>query len=108
MITYQVVYRRRTGTFFAEVPDFPEVSALGASLSEARHGVLSLLHSPPAYGRTMRQLEVVKFRGSDFISGMQDVVIRRGGLQVFPRLAAADLRAVPGRGRPRLDVRRLA
>jgi circadian clock protein KaiC len=78
-------------------------------LQSITHGVLSLLHSPPAYGRTMRQLEVVKFRGSDFISGMQDVVIRRGGVAVFPRLTAADhalkfSREVVSSGVPELDA----
>ena len=59
-------------------------------LQSITHGVLSLLHSAPTYGRALRQLEVVKFRGSDFISGLQDFSIRRGGLEVFPRLAAAE------------------
>jgi circadian clock protein KaiC len=59
-------------------------------LQSMTHGVLSLLHHPPAYGRSQRQLEVTKFRGSDFISGMQDFVIRRGGLYVFPRLTASE------------------
>jgi circadian clock protein KaiC len=35
-------------------------------------------------------LEIVKFRGSDFVSGYHDFVIRTGGLQVFPRLVASD------------------
>jgi circadian clock protein KaiC len=40
----------------------------------------------PAYGPAQRQLRITKFRGSDFISGQQDMVVRRGGLEVFPRL----------------------
>ena len=59
-------------------------------LQSIAHGVLSLNHAAPLYGRTARQLQVVKFRGSDFSSGMHDFTIRAGGLQVFPRLTAAD------------------
>lgn len=52
------------------------------------HGVIALDRSIPAYGPALRQLRVTKFRGSDFISGQQDMLIRGGGLQVFPRLTA--------------------
>ena len=61
-------------------------------LQSIAHGVLSLNHAAPLYGRTARQLQVVKFRGSDFSSGLHDFTIRAGGLQVFPRLTAADHR----------------
>lgn len=58
-------------------------------LQSIAHGVISLEHSAPAYGRSLRQLRVVKFRGSDFHSGNQDCRILRGGLEVFPRLMCA-------------------
>jgi circadian clock protein KaiC len=57
-------------------------------LQSIAHGVISLDHSAPSYGRALRQLKVVKFRGSDFSSGYQDLSIRRGGLEVYPRLSA--------------------
>ena len=53
-------------------------------LQSIAHGVVSLDHKPPAYGPALRQLQVVKFRGSSFRSGLHDFVIRHGGLQVFP------------------------
>jgi circadian clock protein KaiC len=59
-------------------------------LQSIAHGVISLDHGAPAYGRALRQLKVVKFRGSDFRSGYQDITIRRGGLAVYPRLEAAE------------------
>ena len=59
-------------------------------LQSIAHGVISLNHQAPVYGRTMRQLQVVKFRGSDFRSGFHDFAIRQGGLHVFPRLTAAE------------------
>lgn len=57
-------------------------------LQSIAHGVLSLNHRSPSYGPALRQLQVVKFRGSDFRSGLQDFRIGRGGLEVFPRLSA--------------------
>lgn len=54
------------------------------------HGVIALENSAPPYGRARRGLQVLKFRGSDFASGYHDFVIREGGLEVFPRLVAAN------------------
>jgi circadian clock protein KaiC len=59
-------------------------------LQSIAHGVISLESRAPAYGRALRQLQVVKFRGSNFDSGYQHFALRRGGLEVFPRLAARE------------------
>lgn len=59
-------------------------------LQSIAHGVISLDHRAPAYGRVRRQMQIVKFRGSDFSSGLHDVRIQFGGLTVFPRLISAD------------------
>ncbi len=59
-------------------------------LQSIAHGVLSLDHAAPPYGRSLRHLQVVKFRGSDFRSGFHDFAIRQGGLQVYPRLTARE------------------
>ena len=59
-------------------------------LQSIAHGVISLNHRAPAYGQSQRQLQVVKFRGSNFRSGFHDFAIRHGGLEVFPRLTAAE------------------
>jgi len=58
-------------------------------LHSIAHGVISLDSKAPAYGQIRRELQVLKFRGSDFISGFHDFTIRRGGLNVYPRLVAA-------------------
>jgi circadian clock protein KaiC len=59
-------------------------------LQSIAHGVISLYHSTPGYGKALRQMKVVKFRGSDFNSGLQDFAIRAGGITVFPRLTAQE------------------
>ena len=59
-------------------------------LHSIAHGVIALYVAAPVYGHARRQLQVLKFRGSDFASGFHDFTIRQGGLTVFPRLVAAD------------------
>jgi len=58
-------------------------------LHSLAHGVIALDSSAPAYGQVRREMRVLKFRGSDFISGFHDFTIRQGGLIVYPRLVAA-------------------
>jgi circadian clock protein KaiC len=59
-------------------------------LHSIAHGVIALDRESPTYGRSRRQLQVLKFRGSDFASGYHDFVIRHDGITVFPRLVAAE------------------
>jgi circadian clock protein KaiC len=56
------------------------------------HGVILLDQLHPQYGIERRRLRVVKFRGVAFRGGFHDYRICRGGLQVFPRLVAAEHR----------------
>jgi circadian clock protein KaiC len=53
-------------------------------------GVISLGRQTPEFGSIRRQLQVNKMRGRRFSEGHHDFVIRKGGLQVFPRLIAAE------------------
>ena len=59
-------------------------------LQSIAHGVITLEHDAPVYGRALRHLRVVKFRGSDFRTGYHHVRLLRGGLEVYPRLTASD------------------
>ncbi len=54
------------------------------------HGVLCLSSESPEYGVARRQLSVLKIRGSEFREGNHDLILRRGGLMVFPRLVAGE------------------
>lgn len=56
------------------------------------HGVLVLEQLLPEYGSDRRRLRVLKHRGRSFRGGYHDYLIRSGGLQVFPRLVAAEHR----------------
>jgi circadian clock protein KaiC len=58
-------------------------------LHSIAHGVIALNFNAPAYGKVRRELQVLKFRSSDFASGLHDFIIREGGLVVFPRLVAS-------------------
>ncbi|HTW95103.1 MAG TPA: ATPase domain-containing protein [Tepidisphaeraceae bacterium] len=59
-------------------------------LQSIAHGVLSLEQIAPLYGAARRRLRVVKFRGTDYRGGYHDFNIYRGGLEVYPRLVAAE------------------
>jgi circadian clock protein KaiC len=62
----------------------------------------------PEYGAERRRLIVLKFRGVRFRGGYHDYVIKRGGIEVYPRLIASEHRRVLseerlGSGLPELD-----
>ncbi|MBA4017073.1 MAG: circadian clock protein KaiC [Pirellula sp.] len=52
------------------------------------HGVILLEQLANQYGAERRRLRIVKMRGVSFRGGYHDFVIRKGGLDVFPRLVA--------------------
>jgi circadian clock protein KaiC len=56
------------------------------------HGVVMLQHLSPEYGAERRRLRVIKYRASAFRGGYHDYIITKGGLEVFPRLVAAETR----------------
>jgi circadian clock protein KaiC len=56
------------------------------------HGVIVLEQLSPLYGAERRRLRVVKMREVAFRGGYHDIVIRSGGVEVFPRLIAAEHR----------------
>jgi len=73
------------------------------------HSVVHLDQLAPLYGGERRRLRIMKCRGQSFRSGYHDFIIGRGGVEVFPRLVAADHRRpysgeVLGSGVKELDV----
>lgn len=53
------------------------------------HGVLTLERVTLDFGAARRRLQIQKLRGVDFIAGYYDFVLRRGGLEIYPRMIAA-------------------
>jgi len=56
------------------------------------HGAIMLQQTQTSFGTLRRRLSVTKLRGSDFRTGSHDYAIRRGGLEIYPRLVAAEHR----------------
>ena len=73
------------------------------------HGVISLQQIESGYGAERRVLRVLKYRGIDYRRGPHDYVIVTGGVVAYPRVVAAESRALASRGQlasglPALDV----
>jgi circadian clock protein KaiC len=54
------------------------------------HGYLTLQQDAPEYGGQRRRLRVHKMRGMAFRDGFHDFSIQAGGIEVYPRLMAAE------------------
>lgn len=63
---------------------------LDKTVHSVAHAVIRLEELAPLYGAERRRLRVVKYRGQQFRGGFHDFMIRRGGLEVFPRLVASE------------------
>jgi len=59
-------------------------------LQSIAHGVICLERDRREYGETRRQVHILKMRGVRFCDGTHDFVIRTGGLEVYPRVAASN------------------
>jgi circadian clock protein KaiC len=67
-------------------------------LHSLAHGVISLDRTTSDYGTVRRRVQVSKLRGRAFREGYHDFTIRRGGVDVFPRLVAAESRTIIEQG----------
>ncbi len=59
-------------------------------LQSIAHGVIMMESVEREYGIKRRRLEVMKLRGSRFREGFHDYCIKRGGVEVYPRLVASE------------------
>ena len=69
-----------------------EEAAAESSLRTFADGVILLEQLAPAYGSERRRLWIVKIRGRTYAGGFHDFAMRKEGLEVFPRLVAAEHR----------------
>jgi circadian clock protein KaiC len=53
------------------------------------HGVVNLQKLHPEFGNERRRLNIVKLRGIEYLGGFHDYVIKKGGIDVFPRMISA-------------------
>ncbi len=59
-------------------------------LQSIAHGVILMESVEREYGIKRRRVEVKKLRGAQFREGFHDYTIRRGGLEVYPRMVASE------------------
>jgi circadian clock protein KaiC len=69
------------------MPNTPDVL-----LQSLAHGVVTLDQQAQLFGEARRRLRVLKMRGIPYSGGYHDFAIRSGGLEVYPRLVAAEHR----------------
>ena len=85
-------YRRQLLTirqFFAGRPStvlFLDSESPDAALEDSMYGVIRLERQSPEYGDVRRRLSIAKMRGMAFNGGYHNFRIRKGGLDVFPRI----------------------
>ncbi len=77
-------------------------------LQSLAHGVIRMERMQREIGSIRRRIQVTKLRSSQFREGHHDYAIRTGGIEIFPRLVAADHReeiqpGVIASGIPHLD-----
>jgi len=78
--------RQRTVLMLDDLTTNPEDS----QLHSIAHGVITLEQLATQYGAERRRLRVAKMRGVAYRGGFHDLMIRTGGLEVFPRLVASE------------------
>lgn len=54
------------------------------------HGVMNLQKLHPEFGNERRRLNIVKLRGIEYLGGFHDYIIKKGGIEIFPRMTASD------------------
>jgi circadian clock protein KaiC len=67
-------------------------------LQSLAHGVLRLEQIALTHGAERRQLRIAKLRGVRFHAGYHDFAIRRGGIELFPRIRLGLDHPTPGAG----------
>lgn len=89
ILAYKQFFSRRTCTVLL-LDDRPDTHDM--QIRSIAHGVIGLDQADSDYGIGRRRLRVIKYRGMATRDGYHDYKIRRGGVEVFPRLIAAETR----------------
>lgn len=70
--------------------DDPRSEVADLAIASIATGIITLDREATEYGAFRRRLQVLKMRGREVREGYHDFRIRRGGLEVYPRLVAAE------------------
>ena len=70
--------------------DDASASGSDSHVQSLAHGVITLEQLAPEYGAERRRMIVRKIRGTTYRGGYHDFRIKTGGIDVFPRLVAAE------------------
>jgi circadian clock protein KaiC len=70
--------------------DDPRAENVELAIASIASGIITLERDPTEYGAFRRRLQVLKMRGRAVREGFHDCRIVRGGLEVYPRLVAAE------------------
>jgi circadian clock protein KaiC len=82
-------YFARTGATVVMLDDLTS-DTHDKTVHSVAHGVIRLEELAPDYGAERRRLRVIKYRGQSFRGGFHDMVIKTGGVTVFPRLISSE------------------
>ena len=66
--------------------------AADKTVHSVTQGVIRLEEMAPDYGAERRRVRILKYRGRKYRGGYHDFIITTGGINVFPRLVAAEHR----------------
>jgi len=70
--------------------DDPRAENAELAISSIASGIITLDRDATEYGAYRRRLQVLKMRGREVREGFHDCRIRPGGIEVYPRLVAAE------------------
>jgi circadian clock protein KaiC len=70
--------------------DDPRSENAELAVGSIASGIITLDRDATEYGAFRRRLQVLKMRGREVREGFHDCRIRRGGIEVYPRLVAAE------------------
>ena len=82
-------YFARTGATVVMLDDLTS-DTHDKTVHSVAHGVIRVEELAPDYGAQRRRLRVIKYRGQSFRGGFHDLIIKTGGVTVFPRLISAE------------------
>ena len=105
LVTLKHFFARHDATIL--ILDDLTAEAADKTAHSIAHGVIRLEELAPHYGSERRRARILKYRGQKFRGGYHDFIIRKGGVEMFPRLVAGEHRSSFERKRMKSDIEEL-